>query len=131
MFTLQISARSVYGGRWSRSVIWSSLARPLAARGVAVFGCCMACLPQLRLCGLTQRSSLFAKIGPDHIFQTHQPPWRGDGQLPGPAHRRSVRPAWPRALCEPRPTTGSKSSPMLPYSRSRSLCPGPARGRGS
>jgi hypothetical protein len=38
---LQISIRLVCGGRWCRSVIWRSLPRPLAACGVAVFGCCM------------------------------------------------------------------------------------------
>jgi hypothetical protein len=35
---LQISVRPVSGSRWGRSVIWNSLARPLAARGVAVLG---------------------------------------------------------------------------------------------
>jgi hypothetical protein len=42
---LQISARPVYGGRWSRSAICGSPARPLAGDGVAVFGCCTASRP--------------------------------------------------------------------------------------
>jgi hypothetical protein len=42
---LQISARPVYGGRWSRPAICGSPARPLAADGVAVLRRCMASCP--------------------------------------------------------------------------------------
>jgi hypothetical protein len=42
---LQISARSVYGGRWNRSATCSSPARSLAVDDVAVYECCTASEP--------------------------------------------------------------------------------------
>ena len=40
--SMRTSARSVYGGRWSRSVTDSSPTQPFAVDGVAVFECCTA-----------------------------------------------------------------------------------------